>query len=251
METRFLNPDDLELACSELKCSSASGPDGFPSSVLKECKKELKLPLYYLWKESLNQGVIPPDLLLAQICPIHKGGSRAVPANYRPVALTSHLIKVFERVVRRALIQYLESTGKIPDNQHGFREKRSTLTQLLSHWDNVLELMESGLTVDVIYTDFAKAFDKCETNVLLHTLRECGVKGVMGEWIAAFLDPKNRMQYIGVDGAISSLSPVTSGVPQGTVLGPVLFLVHIRISNESSSSSFADDTKVWRGVKPT
>ena len=125
----------------------------------------------------MKQGLIPPDLLLVIICPVHKGGSRADPSQYRPVALTSHIMKVFEKVARKALVTHLEISDNLPSNQHGFREQRSTLTQLLSHWDEVLDLLEQGQSVDVIYTDFAKAFDKCETNVLLHTLKDCGVKG--------------------------------------------------------------------------
>ena len=107
--------------------------------------------------------------------------------------------------------------------------------------------------MDVIYTDFSKAFDKCETNVLLHTLKQCGVMGRVGLWLSAFLDPSSRMQSVGVDGRISPLVHVLSGVPQGTVLGPILFLVHIRgisqdLSQGTSASSFADDTRVMRGV---
>ena len=245
--------DDVELACSELSSTSAPGPDGIPASLLKLCRKELKKPLFILWQASFYQGVIPPDLLLVLISPVHKGGSRAEPAQYRPVALTSHLIKVFERVLRRALVIYLETQGLLPAEQHGFREHRSTLTQLLSHWDKVLDHLESGESVDVIYTDFSKAFDKCETNVLLHTLKECGVMGRVGMWLAAFLDPNSRKQAVGVEGRVSPLVPVLSGVPQGTVLGPVLFLVHIRgisssLSPGTHSSSFADDTRIVRGV---
>ena len=245
---------DIEFACSELSLSSAPGPDGVPPALLKICRKELKYPLYTLWRSSLNQGFIPPDLLLVLISPIHKGGSRADPAQYRPVALTSHITKVFERVVRRALVTHLEMQDLLPADQHGFREYRSTLTQLLSHWDQVLDHLEQGEAVDVIYTDFSKAFDKCETNVLLHTLRECGVKGRVGLWLAAFLDPNTRKQAVGVDGRISDLAQVISGVPQGTVLGPILFLIHIRgisssLSPGTHSSSFADDTRIWRGVR--
>ena len=124
----------------------------------------------------------------------------------------------------------------------------------MAHWDQIIDLLEQGFTVDVIYTDFAKAFDKCETNVLLHTLKKCGIKGKFGEWIAAFLDSNSRIQYVGVDGSLSTPQKVISGVPQGTVLGPALFLVHIMdlcqdISPETYSSSFADDTKIWRGIK--
>ena len=244
---------DIELACSELSIKSAPGPDGIPASLLKICSKEVKKPLHILWSESMRQGVIPPDLLLVHVCPIHKGGSKVDPSQYRPVALTSHLIKVFERVVRKVLVQYLESMGHIPNEQHGFRSSRSTLTQLLAHWDSILDHLENDHSVDVIYTDFSKAFDKCETNVLLHTLKDCGVQGRIGKWIAAFLDSNTRRQAVGVDGRLSTLVPVISGVPQGTVLGPVLFLVHIRgissrLSAESQSSSFADDTRIWRGI---
>ena len=128
-------------------------------------------------------------------------------------------------------------------------ESAGQLSRSCSH----IGVIENGETVDVIYTDFSKAFDKCETNVLLHTLRDCGVKGRVGLWLAAFLHSSSRKQAVGVEGRVSSLVPVISGVPQGTVLGPVLFLVHIRgissnLSPETHSSSVADDTRIWRGV---
>ena len=161
------------------------------------------------------------------ICPIHKGGSRSVPKNYRPVALTSHLIKVFERVMRHALVAHIDKLGLLPDGQHGSRAKRSTLTQLLAHWDNIVEGLEQGDGVDCVYLDFSKAFDKVETGALLHKLRDGKIRGKVGCWLAAFLDSSTRQQAVAVEGRISALSPVISGVPLGTVLGPVLFLLHI------------------------
>ena len=119
---------EIEAACSELKTSSAAGADGIPANLLKICKKELSRPLYILWRSTLDKGIIPSDLLLVLISPVHKGGSRAVPKNYRPVALTSHIVKVFERVVRVALVSHLETNNLLPDGQHGFRALRSTLT---------------------------------------------------------------------------------------------------------------------------
>ena len=156
-------------------------------------------------------------------------------------------------MVRKALVTHLEKNGLLPEGQHGFRALRSTLTQLLTYWDTLLEDMEGGKGVDVVYTDFSKAFDTVETGVLLHELKQCGVKGRVGCWLASFLDSKSRKQAVVVDGRVSSLIPVLSGVPQGTVLGPVLFLVHIRniasgLSQGTSATSFADDTRVQRGV---
>ena len=129
--------EDIEAACAELKASSAAGADGIPASLLKTCRKELRRPLYLLWRASLDQGLIPSDLLLVLISPVHKGGSRVLPKNYRSVALTSHIFKVFERVIRRALVKHLEENDLLPNGQHGFRAFRSTLTQLLSYWDTI------------------------------------------------------------------------------------------------------------------
>ena len=245
--------EDIEAACSELKSTSAAGADGVPACLLKLCKKQLSKPLNILWRSSLDKGEIPADLLLVLISPVHKGGSRGVPKNYRPVALTSHVVKVFERVIRIALVRHLEENNLLPDGQHGFQSMKSTLTQLLSYWDTILAELEAGHGVDIIYTDFSKAFDKVETGVLLHKLRECGIGGKIACWIAAFLDSSTRQQAVAVDGRISSLTPVISGVPQGTVLGPVLFLIHIRdiavnLSPGTTASSFADDTRVQRGI---
>ena len=159
-----------------------------PACLLKICKKELSRPLHILWRSSLDRGLIPADLLLVLISPVHKGGSRGMPKNYRPVALTSHIVKVFERVVRVALVNHLESNILLPDGQHGFRAFRSTLTQLLSYWDAILGELEEGKGVDVIYTDFSKAFDKVETGVLLHKLKTCGIVGRVEEALVGFFE---------------------------------------------------------------
>ena len=148
--------EDIERACSELKGTAAPGPDGVPALLLKTCRKELSKPLYVFWRSSLDSGTIPEELLLVLISPIHKGGSRAVPKNYRPVALTSHLIKVFERVMRRVLVDHIERQGLLPDGQHGSRALRSTLTQLLTHWDSILDGLEKVDGVDTVYLDFSK-----------------------------------------------------------------------------------------------
>ena len=130
---------------------------------------------------------------------------------------------------------------------------RSTLTQLLSHWDSIIEGLESGKGVDYVYLDFSKAFDKVETGVLLHKLRDGKILGKVGCWLAAFLDSRHRKQAVVVEGRVSGLSNVISGVPQGTVLGPILFLLHIAdiargVSEGNVTSSYVDDTRTGRSI---
>ena len=158
-----------------------------------------------------------------------------------------------ERVLRGELVKHVEKLRLLPDGQHGSRAMRSTLTQLLSHWDSILDGLERGDGVDAVYLDFSKAFDKVETGVLLHKLRDGKVLGKVGCWLAAFLDSAHRQQAVAVDGRLSSLSPVISGVPQGTVLGPILFLIHISdiardVSASTTTTSYVDDTRVTRSM---
>ena len=241
--------DDLIEAISEISPTAAAGPDRFPAVLLKKCKEELAKPLYIIWRQSLDTGQVPQILKTAHIIPIYKGGCRGTPKNYRPVALTSHLIKVFEKVIRKKIVKFMETYQLFNPSQHGFRAGRSCLSQLLSHYDRILELLEEGVNVDVIYLDFAKAFDKVDFGVTLKKLNDmgiCGKVGHCGHWIYSFLT--NRSQTVLVNQARSTQAEVKSGVPQGSVLGPLLFLVLIGdIDKDVASaflSSFADDTRV-------
>ena len=184
---------DIVDAIAELDPYSAC-PDGdIPARILCSCKGQLAIPLHMMWSKSFQTGSIPPALKMQYIAPIYKEkGDRSNPANYRPISITSHLIKVFERVLRNRLVTHIEDNGLLSNHQHGFRKKRSCLTQLLDHVDHILKCLNSGEEVDVIYLDYAKAFDKVDHNILLAKLRYFGISGKMYDWIKEFLS--NRVQ---------------------------------------------------------
>jgi hypothetical protein len=243
--------DDIIEAIDEIPSTAAAGPDRIPALLLKNCKYSLKKPLFWIWRRSLDLGHIPQLLKTANIIPIHKGKSQGVPANYRPVALTSHLIKIFEKVIRKYIVAFMEENDLFNPGQHGFRLGRSCLSQMIAHYDHVTQHLEEGQNVDVIYLDFAKAFDKVDFLATMRKLRNMGISGKLGRWIHSFLT--NRTQTVIVNGVKSHPTEVKSGVPQGSVLGPLLFLVLIGdIDQDVTSafvSSFADDTRVAKGIK--
>ena len=244
--------NDLLKAIDEIKFNSASGDDGFPAILLKSCKGVLAYPLLLLWRDSLDKGFIHPMFLHQLITPLlYKGkGSKCQAANYRPISLTSHIIKLFERVIRNKLVNFLEENNILNSNQHGFRKGRSCLSELLAHYDEILGNANNGHGTDTVYLDFAKAFDKVDHCLLLKKLEMVGIKGKLLNWLKAFLS--NRKQEVVVDGIKSFIFSVISGVPQGSVLGPILFIIFINdISNSlrySKIKSFADDTKMSHSI---
>ena len=247
----IIRETDIIAAIDEMAADAAAGPDGFHPQLLKRCKVELANPLKILWTESLATGTVPGILKTGIITPIYKGGNRGTPSQYRPVVLTSHLIKICERVIRKQIVEYLEINNLFNEGQHGFRQNRSCLSQLLVHYEGILRCIQEGNNADVIYLDFAKAFDKVDHGILLHKLRSYGIHGQLGKWLHSFLS--QRKQRVSVHGEPSEPSTVQSGVPQGSVLGPLLFLIHVgdidKNLKHSEATSFADDTRIRKKTR--
>lgn len=240
---------DIISAIKSTRSNSASGPDGLPIILLQKCLPFANA-LFIFWKKCWDEGITLPSLKQPVVIPIHKGGSKGVPAHYRPISLTSHIIKIFERVVRKEMVIYIEENGLFNPSQHGFRIGRSCLSQLLSHYDKIISTLEDGNNADVIYLDFSKAFDKVDIDILLKKVANLGIGGKIGMWLHSFLT--NRSQSVLVNGVKSESAPVISGVPQGSVLGPLLFLILIADIDRgliiALLSSFADDTRMIAAV---
>ena len=241
---------DIIDSIDELSNNSASGPDNVAAHLLKNCKDELSPALYLLWRKCLDEGVTPSQLKHPEVIPIYKGGDMATPANFRPVSLTSHIIKVFEKVIKKYLVEYLTEKNLFSENQHGFRKGRSCLSQLLLHYEEILSSLASGKEVDVIYLDFCKAFDKVDFLSLLKKLKKLGIGGKIGRWVHSFLIA--RKQVVRVNGTYSSEEDVLSGVPQGSVLGPLLFIIYVSDIDEALKHStlrcFADDSRMMKPI---
>ena len=244
-----ISPTKVRLKLDALNPASSPGPDDVHPRVLRETRTTLSTPLAMLFRKSLDTGTVPHDWTLARIVPIYKKGCKQDASNYRPVSLTSVICKVLESLIRDAILQHLISNDLLSNTQHGFRPKRSCSTQLVDVLDAWSKAIEEQSSLDILYLDFQKAFDSVSHRLLLYKLSCYGIHGKLHTWIKSFLTA--RQQQVAVNGAASDWIDVASGVPQGSVLGPLLFLVYINDLPDTVQCPlrmFADDAKVFSQV---
>ena len=241
-----MTPLAVKDKLDKLKSNKAQGPDQLPPRVLKELSDELSIPLTVLFNKSLESGTLPTDWKTADITAIFKKGTKSDPGNYRPVSLTCVLCKVLESIIRDEIVEHMTKQKLFSDCQHGFRRKRSCITQLLLVMEDLTKLVEEGSPFDIVYFDFKKAFDTVPHQRLLAKLKAYGIGGSVHRWIEGFL--KDRKQRVRVGKDFSSYTSVLSGIPQGSILGPILFTIFINDLPDCAQSQcyiFADDTKIY------
>lgn len=236
----------VQKAILEIKTDASPGPDHIHAIFLKECREQLAEPLCGIMTESLKSGKLPSQWKKAIVVPIYKKGSKLDVRNYRPISLTSILCKIMEKLIARELTEFFNSHDIIPKQQHGFMPGRSTTSNLLKCMNDWTLEFDEGNSVDVLYIDFEKAFDKVPISSLLHKLKHYGVRGQLLSWITDFLT--NRTFQVRIGDKVSEETSITSGVPQGSVLGPLLFLLYtcdLPTGMSSKISLFADDAKLY------
>ena len=222
----------------------SAGEDNIKIEVVKECAVLLVAPLTYLFNRSVQDGIFPTVLKTAVVVPVYKGGDKTEMTNYRPIALLSVFSKVFEILMKERILSFLTQNNFFGEKQFGFLPKKCTDDALVSQITEITENLEDGMKVAAVYLDITKAFDTVNHNILLNKLENCGFRGSILQWFSTYL--KNRFQVVKLNGVMSDRIGIDSGVPQGSTLGPLLFLIYVndlvKMNLRGSLYSFADDT---------
>ena len=246
LEDFNISVEKVKKQLANLNTGKAAGPDGLHPLLLAKAADSLAIPVTMLFQKSLSEGKVPDDWRCAHVCPVYKKGSKMQANNYRPVSLTCITCKLMETLVREQVINHLQINNLVTDKQHGFVQGKSCITQLLDVLDDWTQALDNGSSVDIIYMDFAKAFDSVPHKRLVSKVQAHGIDGNVLKWITDFLT--GRTQKVTVNGATSNTANVTSGIPQGSVLGPVLFVMYINDMPSEVHNPirlFADDTKIY------
>ncbi len=245
-----INEDAILKLLKELNQNKSAGPDELHPKSLLELRLSLAKPLAIIYNTSLMTGQVPDLWKLGNIVAIFKKGDKKEPGNYRPVSLTSVICKLMEKLVRNQIVDHMKENKLFSKKQFGFIAGRSTTLQLLKVMDEWTEILDAGGTLDAVYMDFMKAFDKVPHRRLIQKMKSYGISERITNWVRDFLS--NRKQRVTVNGHTSSCHNVTSGIPQGSVLGPILFVLYINDMPscvEAAAYLFADDTKIYKEIR--
>ena len=256
IRNKYPNMPDLKISVNGiikllqgLKPDKTPGPDQIRPLLLQKLCLEIVPILQVIFSKSLEEGSLPSEWLKANVSPIFKKGEKSDPSNYRPISLTCILCKIFEHIVASNVVKHLDVNQILYDLQHGFRSKRSCETQLTMLIEEIHRNLKEGKQTDIILLDFSKAFDKVNHAKLILKIHNYGIRGRTLSWISAFLN--GRPQTVVLEGGCSEEVPVTSGVPQGSVLGLILFLIYINDlpgKVKSQVRLFADDTAAYLAI---
>ena len=253
--SKLTNNSLSEINCTEheiqtiievLNPNKASGDDGISHKMLKGVSKSVSKPLYILMNRSFSEGIFPDTWKLANVIPIFKKGDKSQPSNYRPVALLSCIGKLQERIVFKNLYNFLLDNNLLYKYQSGFLPHHSTVFQLIDIFHNICQAFDNNMFSCIVFCDVSKAFDSVWHKGLLFKLRQNGIEGKLLEWLNSYLS--QRKQKVGLKSCFSGLKSIFAGVPQGSVLGPLLFLVYINdIAKHllSLTRLFADDSSLF------
>jgi hypothetical protein len=247
----IFSPLLIERVIKKLNSKTKGGPDGVPPIFIINCSNELCLPLSILFSFCFENGFLPADWLKSYITPLFKKGLTTDPNNYRPIALTATMCKIMETIIKDQLLHFLLSEGSISKNQHAFLKAHSTATNLLECTQDWFLSLNSKWSTDIVYIDFSRAFDSIVFSKLLSKLEYYNIGGKLLHWIKSFLH--NRSQCVVVEHNYSFVTDVISGVAQGSVIGPILFIIFINdiesvCHGATTLKLFADDAKLYTRV---
>ena len=249
----LITPSTCSALISDLKPKTSSGVDTVSAVVLRSCPETLSTPLSVIINSSITSTSFPVQWKSAIIHPLHKKGLTSTCANYRPISMLPAASKVAEMYIVDILTDHLERNNLLHPLQSGFRRGHSTQSLLLYLTDSWYKSLDKGDMVGVVYLDIAKAFDTINHSLLLHKLKvQFHLSDQMCQWIKCYLS--NRVQAVAVNGTVSPYLPIGSGVPQGSVLGPLLFSMYINdlpaaTTSPSQTALFADDTTIFASGK--
>ena len=247
LQFKCITDNDTQKAIDKLENKSSSGHDGISNKLLKLLKMELSKSLTLIINQMITTGIFPDSFKISKITPIFKKGDVSLLSNYRPISLLPTISKIFERILYNQLYEYFNSNNLLAEQQYGFRTNHSTEYAAVRLVDTISKEMESGSTPTALYIDLSKAFDTLSFDILLYKLNYYGVKGNAFKLLKNYLT--NRKQYVVFNSQNSETVDITTGVPQGSILGPLLFSICINdlitISNKLKFIMYADDTTIY------